>query len=288
MATIREAYRQTVARLRDMGELDPTFAAEWMLREILHWRREQLFLAWEQTLSPAHEKQLQAYVERRIAGEPLQYIIGKQAFYGRDFRVTPAVLIPRPETEEVVSVVLRESRYLPHSPLHVVDVGTGSGAIAVTLALEEPSWQVTAIDLSMEALAVAQQNAEQHGVWERINWLQGDLLTPLFDAAVYPQVIVSNPPYIATGDYQALEPQVRNFEPRLALEAGKDGLVVYRRLHQQLQQWPQPCLVVLEIGYDQGEALVHLFSSLSDQKGVHLEQDLGGRDRIIWFTINSD
>lgn len=288
MTTIREAYRQTVARLRDIGELDATFSAEWLLREILHWRRERLFLSWGEVLSPAQEELLQAYTERRIAGEPLQYIIGKQAFYGRDFRVTPAVLIPRPETEEVVSLVLRQSCHLPNSPLHVVDVGTGSGAIAVTLALEEPSWQVTAIDLSAEALSVAQQNAERHGVRERINWLQGDLLTPLLDAAVYPQVIVSNPPYISTSDYEALDREVRDFEPRLALEGGEDGLTVYRRLYKQLQQWPRSCLVVLEIGYDQGESLVDLFSSLSDSKGVRLEQDLGGRDRIIWFEMNKD
>lgn len=288
MMTIRQAYRQTVARLQDAGELDPAFAAEWLLREILHWRREQLFLAWEQVLSPDQEKQLQAYVERRVAGEPLQYIIGKQAFYGRDFLVTPAVLIPRPETEEVVSVVLRESRRLENPSLHVVDVGTGSGAIAVTLALEERNWQVTAIDLSVEALAVAQQNAERQGVCERIQWLQGDLLTPLLDSAIYPQVIVSNPPYIATSDYQGLERQVRNFEPRLALDGGEDGLYVYRRLYHQLQKWPQSSLVVLEIGYDQGSSLVDLFTPLADREGVHVEQDLGGRDRIVWFTINGD
>lgn len=288
MATIREAYRFTVARLRELGEPDPTFAAEWLLREILHWRREQLFLSWEEGLSPAQEKLLQAYVKRRLNGEPLQYIIGKQAFYGRDFRVTPAVLIPRPETEEVVSLALRESSRLPSSPLHVVDVGTGSGAIAVTLALEKRDWQVTAIDLSKEALAVAKHNAERYSVAERITWLQGDLLTPLLDMSVYPQVIVSNPPYIATADYEFLERQVRDFEPRLALDGGEDGLAVYRRLYQQLQQWPHPCLVVLEIGYDQGSSLVNLFSSLADSKGVQLEQDLGGRDRIIWFRMNTD
>ncbi len=161
--------------------------AEWLVQEVLGWDRTQFLLRWDEPFPLEKEAELKQMAERRLKGEPLQYIIGEQEFYGLPFRVNPAVLIPRPETELLVEEVIKRGKAWgaggtaaasAEAPLRVIDVGTGSGAIAVTLAVKCPAWQITATDISAAALETARGNAARHGVIDRITWVQGDLLSP--------------------------------------------------------------------------------------------------------------
>lgn len=280
--TIQEAYRRASSFLREQGiTANAAFEAELLIRRLLLMDRTQFFARFLEPFPPERAAELKAWLQRRAAGEPLQYIVGDQEFYGRVFRVNPAVLIPRPETELLVEAVLQEAeRQFSADVLHVVDVGTGSGAIAITLALERPAWQVTGIDLSVAALNVAKTNAEAHGVGEKICWLQGDLLAPLGADLSTIDILVSNPPYIPSQTIPTLEKQVRQFEPSLALDGGIDGLDPYRRMVATLSGLAQgPRLICFEIGADQGEAVARLLASICPT--VSVKQDLAGLDRMV-------
>jgi release factor glutamine methyltransferase len=204
-----------------------------------------------------------AMLERRRAGEPLQYITGECEFYGLPFRVTPDVLIPRPETEHLVEKALSLAAQLPAnqiSPARILDVGTGSGAIAVALAHKLPNAQITATDISAPALALAAENAACNSVAGRICFLQGDLLAPVAGETF--DIIVSNPPYVSAADRPTLAVEVRDFEPSLALFAGPDGLDIYRRLIPAAFNALTPGgYIVLEIGYGQSTAIEALLSA---------------------------
>ncbi|MBV8049110.1 MAG: peptide chain release factor N(5)-glutamine methyltransferase [Paludibacterium sp.] len=214
-----------------------------------------------------------ALAERRVAGEPLAYLLGMREFYGRPFAVTPDVLIPRPETEHLVEAALAR---VGHQPAEVLDLGCGSGAIAVTLALEAPSWRVSAVDVSAAALTVARGNAERLGA--RVDFLQGSWFAPLPPGGCF-QLIVSNPPYIAASDHHLDEGDVR-FEPRLALTDGGDGLACLREIAAGAPARLAPGgWLMVEHGYDQGEAMRAL---LAAQGFVEVETlpDLAGLDRV--------
>jgi release factor glutamine methyltransferase len=215
-------------------------------------------------------------LERRLAGEPIQYITGEAEFYGLPFRVTPHVLIPRPETEHLVETVIALCRGMERP--RIVDVGTGSGAIAVGLAHELPQAQVTATDLSDAAIEIAQENAARNGLAGRIRLVQGDLLGPF--AGQQFDVVASNPPYVSTADRATLAVEVREHEPAMALFAGADGMTMYRRLI------PQAAAVlvtgghiVLEIGYDQKQAIGNLLAESGYQE-VEFVPDLQGIARV--------
>lgn len=285
--TIREAFQEASSFLNTCGVLDPVFEAEWMIRELLEWDRTQFFLRLSDPWPEELNDRLSDWLKRRSQAEPLQYIIGHQAFYGRDFLVNSAVLIPRPETELLVERVLQvaEAKWEGHTELNVVDLGTGSGAIAITLALEKPHWLVTAIDLSQEALKVAKENARRFQVDHRIRWFQGSYLD-----AISPEepidILVSNPPYIPSNQIAQLEKQVRHYEPILALDGGTDGLQPYRCLCQAFAHWKnRPRLVAFEIGHDQGKAVCEIVRTFLKAKEVHLFSDLAGHDRIVMGWI---
>ena len=198
-----------------------------------------------------------AFIDRRLTAEPIQYIVGESEFYGLTFRVNRDVLIPRPETEHAVEKVLELAGAFA-SP-RILDVGTGSGAIAVSLAAHLPGAAITATDVSPAALALAQQNAAANFVSERIRFLAGDLLAPV--AAERFEVVVSNPPYVAETDHKILSAEVRDFEPWLALFAGPEGLAIYRRIIPQAFSALVPGgYIVLEIGYGQQDAVAELLS----------------------------
>jgi release factor glutamine methyltransferase len=185
-------------------------------------------------------------IRRRVEGSPVAYLVGKKEFYGLDFAVGPAVLIPRPDTEHLLTEVLAEAKKI--AAPKVVDVGVGSGCVAVTLAKKLPAAEVTAIDVGPEALAQAKANADKHGVHKRIRFVLGDLLTPI-DAAERFDLIASNPPYIATDDIPKLPVGVRDFEPRLALDGGPGGYVVFERLADQAHFFLKPGgFLIVEIG----------------------------------------
>jgi len=206
----------------------------------------------------SHGFEMRVLVERRLRGEPIQYITGETEFYGLPFRVTPDVLIPRPETEQLVEKVLERTASFENP--RIVDVGAGSGAIAVTLAHHLPHAKLTAIDLSVPALAVARENAESNGVGERIRFLCGDLLAPVAEERF--EIVVSNPPYVPSSDRASLSVEVRDHEPALALFAGGDGLEVYRRLiPAAFAVLTSGGLLALECGYGQEKAIGALLAA---------------------------
>jgi release factor glutamine methyltransferase len=213
-------------------------------------------------------------LRRRAAHEPIQYILGEQEFFGLNFAVTPDVLIPRPETEHLVEALLAR---VPHDqPVRIADVGTGSGAIAVVSAHSLPLAHVTALDILEAALAVARRNAETHQVTNRVRFLKSDLLSAVagerFDA------IVSNPPYVAEVDCDSLEPQVRDYEPAVALFGGSSGLEVYERLIPQADEALHPGgWLLMEMGLGQRNALKQLLSGWTD---VSFVDDLQGIPRV--------
>jgi release factor glutamine methyltransferase len=217
----------------------------------------------DRDLSPDQDALYQITISRRLQLEPIQYITGEQEFYGLRLHVSPAVLIPRPETEHLVEAVLA---LLPaNQPLKLVDIGTGSGAIAIALAMHLPLAQITALDISTKALAVAATNAREHNVANRIDFLESDLLAAVGHPTETFDAMVSNPPYIPESDRSTLHPQVREHEPRAALFAGETGLDIYRRIIPQALSALKPTgLLALEIGHGQREALTHLLAGWND------------------------
>lgn len=257
---------------RDAAQRSARLDAEVLLMHVLGCSLAALLTHPERLLSAAESARYDALLRRRGAAEPIQYITGEQEFFGLAMKVTPDVLIPRPETEHLVEAALH--RVNREQAIRIVDVGTGSGAIAVALAHTLPNVSVTGVDLSPAALKVARGNAIRHGVSDRVQLLQSDLLAgvrgELFDA------VVSNPPYIA--ESEELEPQVRDYEPHSALFAGPTGLEIYRRLIPEalLALKPGGCLL-LEIGYQQKAALSEL---LNDWENVSFVEDLQGIPRV--------
>jgi release factor glutamine methyltransferase len=270
-ATAGEALQAARERLAPTSQ-NPRRDAEVLLASVLGCDAVALFAHPERVLSAQESNQFESFVTRRAASEPIQYILGEQEFFGLPFIVTPDVLIPRPETEHLVEAVLQ--RVPPQAEAQILDVGTGSGAIAVALAYHLPTAHVIAVDLSPAALAVAQRNAARHGVAARMTFQQSDLLQA-FDH-LHLDVLVSNPPYIAASE--VLEPQVANYEPHSALYAGPTGLEIYERLIPQARHVLKPNgWILLEIGYAQSSAMHNL---LSDWTGVDFINDLQGIPRV--------
>jgi release factor glutamine methyltransferase len=279
--TLREALTRATQQLDAYPDLraDAARDAASLLRHVLGISQAAMLADPGRVLTPEQQAAYEAMVLRRAANEPIQYIIGEQEFYGLALRVTPAVLIPRPETEQLVEAVLEEvKRAGLNSTLRILDVGTGSGAIAIALAYHLPSAQIAAVDLSSVALEVATANAALHGLTGRIQLLKSDLLDALSDGETSWDVIVSNPPYVPMADRESLHPQVRDHEPAAALFAGADGMDVYRRLIPQARAALRPNgLLALEIGHGQKAGIASL---LSDWKELRFLDDLQQIPRI--------
>ncbi len=279
--TLHKALTRATQQLDACPDLraDAGRDAACLLRHALGISQATMLADPARVLTPDQQVAYEAMVLRRAANEPIQYIIGEQEFYGLALRVTPAVLIPRPETEQLVEAVLGQvKRAGLNSTMRILDVGTGSGAIAIALAYHLPSAQIAAVDLSSAALEVAAANAARHGLAERIRFLESDLLDALSDGETSWDVIVSNPPYVPTADRESLHPQVRDHEPAAALFAGADGLDIYRRLIPQARAALRPNgLLALEIGHGQKASIASL---LSDWKELRFLDDLQQIPRI--------
>jgi release factor glutamine methyltransferase len=270
--TLREALTRATQQLDAYPDLraDAARDAASLLRHALGISQAAMLADPGREVTQDQQAAYDALILRRAANEPIQYIAGEQEFYGLALRVTPAVLIPRPETEILVEAVLGEvKRAGQQSALRILDVGTGSGAIAIALAHNLPSAQIIAVDLSGTALKVAASNAARHGLADRIQFIESDLLEGLASDGLPFDVIVSNPPYVPANDRASLHPQVRDYEPGVALFAGADGLDIYRRLIPQARAALLPNgLLALEIGHGQKEAIGSLLSGWNDVRFV--------------------
>jgi len=280
--TVGRLLSWTTDFLRKRGSEFPRLDAEVMLASVLGWERVQLYTHFEDEVGEAERGRYRDLVKRRAEGAPVAYLVGRKEFYSLRFDVSPAVLIPRPESEFVVVEAVAALKGV-EEPL-LVDVGTGSGCLAVACAHQLTKARVTAIDISPDALEVARKNAERHNLTDRIEFLEGDLLAPLADAPPF-DAIVSNPPYIPTADVATLEPGVRDHEPALALDGGPDGLEVVRRLIRQAAPLLKPGgHLILEIGTAQEGPVRDL---LSDARAWELRptvRDLQGHPRVIHAT----
>jgi len=238
----------------------------------------------DRELTAAEGESVRTLVARRARREPLQYVLGTQEFCGREFQVTPAVLIPRPESALLVAEAIR--RCTDHPSATIVDVGTGSGCLAVSVALALPDARVIAIDTSAEALVDARRNMVQHGCDAHIDCRQGDLLAPLDEAnwAQKVDVILSNPPYIADGEIATLQPEVGCFEPRLALAGGMDGMEVHRRLLQQAPIYlTSGGALLMEVGLGQADAVCRVAEHTGWFRAATVLHDDAGIARVVCF-----
>jgi len=306
---IRAALKEGMAQLRAAQIPSHTLAAELLLMHALGRDRAWIYSHPEEFVDPAPAERFLALVARRAAGEPVQYLTGKQEFWGLEFEVTPAVLIPRPETEHVMEVALARlgergikihmDTGAPREKLHVADVGTGSGCLAVALAWELPHAEVFATDISAASLEVARRNATRHGVAERIHFLQRDLLTgientdpsregarhampALADGAALFDLIVSNPPYLARSEAAHLQREVRDHEPHAALFGGPTGIEMYQRLIDQARDLLRDRgILVLELGHDSAEHVRGIFDAQAEWTKVAITMDLAGIPRVL-------
>jgi release factor glutamine methyltransferase len=287
-ATVREAWMQASSFLHEQGVEDADSSAEWMICHLLRVDRGQFFLRWQEVFPEVELPNWCAMIERRALGEPAQYIIGEHEFFGNRLEVDGNVLIPRPETELLVEQVLvRSARLNMRSEVRVADIGTGSGAIPISLALERPDWQFVAVDLSEKALAVARRNMTRYELTRRIQTVVGDGLAPFIEGAfAAPEILISNPPYIPLTDLPQLQREVRDHEPHLALFGGHDGLAVYRLLVAQLQQLTNPpSLIAFEMGIGQAPAVMTLLQQLPFAYQIECIRDFASIERMVFATL---
>lgn len=267
-------------RLEEAGSDTASLDAQVILAHVLGKERGWLFAHYDQALTEEEAETFAELVARRAAAEPVAYLVGHREFYGLDLNVDQRVLIPRPETELLVDAVLDHIESRANQSVQMVDVGTGSGAVAVAVAANCPSVTIYAVDLSASALEVAKENVAKHDSRGQITLLKGDLLTPLPQRV---DIIAANLPYITSGDYPNLMADVRDYEPRLALEAGPEGLDLIERLLAQAPAHLNPGGVLfLEIGANQGQAVLALVErTLPEAHHLGLRQDYHGYDRLV-------
>jgi len=289
--SIGDLARQGTVRLLRAGIEQAGLETGWLLEHALRMTPLELRLNDSQRVVEGEGlRRAEALLARRATREPLQYLLGTQEFCGLEFEVNPSVLIPRPETEGLVEAAVRCAGMQPapgRRPI-VADVGTGSGCIVVSLARRLPLAVLYATDRSAEALCVARRNAERHGVAGQVTFLEGDLVDPLRARGLAGQVdvVVSNPPYIAEREWDALQPEVRLFEPRMALAGGEDGLAVYRRLVQEAADLLNAAgWLIMEVGQGQAESVRALMAETGRYGAVDVRLDQAGIARVLCAQI---
>jgi len=281
-ATLGEVITEARWLLEQAGIESAEQEALWIVEHVLRLPVHHVLTNRDRVLSLTELTVMRGLLERRAAREPLQYILGTQGFCGLEFHVSPAVLIPRPETELLVEHVAQ--RIPAERQATIVDACTGSGCIAVAIARLRPRARVIATDLSSPSLAVARQNATRHEVCGRITWLEGDLLRPLAEKGLEGQidVIVSNPPYIAEVDWVTLQPEVRLFEPRGALVAGPQGTELHERLLQESSCFlASGGALIMEIGDGQARAMRRIVEQIPGYRFHRLVYDEAGLERVV-------
>jgi release factor glutamine methyltransferase len=282
--TSREALLVTRQTLAAAGFDDANVESTLLLGHILGISETELYSEPERILTPSEIKELELLTSRRLHHEPLAYIVGHCQFYGHDFHLTRHTFIPRPETEFLVEEAVNFARrHHPENQLTLADIGTGSGAVAISLALALPEARIYATEIDTQALKTARINCRQHGVSRRVILLQGNLLEPLPGPV---NVIIANLPYVKNNELEKLDPEIANFEPRIALAGGEDGLDIVRRLLTQVQGrlHPDGCLL-LEIGYTQSKAVNSLLVRHLPRANIKMIADLAGIERVARITL---
>lgn len=281
MYTIGEILNRTANYLQQKGLENARLNAETMLSAVLDLRRIDLYLRFDRPVGDRELSAVRDLIKRRLGGHPLQYLTGKTEFYSLTFQVGPAALIPRPETEILVEALL-ERLGRREEELSVADVGTGCGNIAVTLAVHLDRARLWAIDRSSKALTLAQRNARAHGVADRIEFLQGDLFKPLHRQRGCLTAVVSNPPYVSTDELKELPAEIRDHEPLAALDGGRDGLEIIRRLITAAAGMLLPKgWLALEIGAGQDDRVRELISRTGCYRDMETIPDYSGIPRVI-------
>ena len=281
--TVRELIRQSEAMLDETNK--DCNVAKVLFYHLANKEPHQLYLMMDEEVDEKLYDAFQEGMKRYMAGEPIQYIKGKETYFSRDFIVNENVLIPRYETEELVENILYkiDDYFDDYDSIDLCDVGTGSGAIAISLALEEPKLKVTATDISEEALEVARLNARELSA--QVDFYQGDMLKPLIKRNIKVDIFVSNPPYIP--NEQEIENVVKDNEPHVALFGGNDGLYFYRKIFSQVHEViKERALLAFEMGFDQrelmSEAVEHYFPNVP----YEIIKDINGKDRMLFIYYN--
>ena len=279
---LKEALNVASEELMKTGSLDAKLEAEVLLRHVLKIDRAAMFRDLDEDISMEDSSNIASLVKRRIKREPLAYITGVKEFYGLPFVVSEDVLIPRQETELLVDAAIVQAKSLGKNQISIVDVGTGSGAIAVSLALNIPTSSIIAVDISEAALAIADNNRRAHGLYSRVKLRRGNLLEPIIDKI---DILVSNPPYIRSDKLTSLQEEVLR-EPVVALDGGYDGLELIKRLlFQAVNKMSNPGVILFEIDPDQASEAVKLCQQFFPSAITTVLKDLSNNERAVLLEI---
>jgi release factor glutamine methyltransferase len=278
-----DIINKTADYLKNKGIENSRLNAELLVGFVLNLDRVQLYLNFEKPLHQSEIDKLKPLLKRRATHEPLQYILGKTEFYSLNFKINQHTLIPRPETELLVDVTLDicNNDFSNQDRIDILDVGTGSGNIATALTKNKSKIWMSAIDIDSEALKIAQENAGHHGVADRINFILQDIYKKFSDSLKHFDIIVSNPPYVTEQEMAVLPLDVKNFEPKIALYGGENGLDFYFRISELVSLLTENGCIVVEIGALQSEQVVNIFSNTNLFRFIDVVKDLSGKNRIV-------
>jgi len=280
--TVLDVLNSTTQELKVRRIDNPRLNAELLLARSMNVSREGLYVRLHGELGEKDRKEIEHLLQRRISGEPLQYILGQQEFWSTRFKVDPRVLIPRPETEILVEQALSmlSKISLERRPV-VLDIGTGSGAIAISLAREWRNIRIIASDISRQALILARENAQCSGVLEQIDFVNGDLFCPFTEREIF-DLILSNPPYIRQSEMGQLPREIRDFEPAIALDGGEDGLDFYRKIVCQASSYlRKEGWLLMELGQGQHRKVSEMMEETGLFEGMDSVRDLSGIERVV-------
>lgn len=283
MLTVLDALKKTTEYLEKKGIESARVNAEIMLAYILKCKRLQLYLSFDRPLNENEKNLYREFLQRRVNHEPVQYITGIVGFYGLEFQVNKSVLIPRPETEILVETIIENTN--ENEETNILDIGTGSGNIAITLAKHLPNSKITAIDKSKDALKIAVKNSELNNVKERINFIENDILNNqnLFDNVF--DLVVSNPPYISKKEYNNLEPELNKHEPSIALTDFSDGVIFYKNISKQAKNLLNTNgKLFFEIGAGQCKKIKEIMEQ-NNFYNIQIIKDYQNHDRVIWGAL---
>ncbi len=286
MISINQALKETVGKLEGIATT-PLLDAQVLLSNVLQKDRLYIILNGDKILTKDEYNEYNKMIDLRLQGVPVQYIVKKQEFMGLDFMVDKGVLIPRPDTEILVEKVL--SHIKKDKEYRIIDIGTGSGAITVSLAKYIEKSYVYSVDISEKAIEIAKTNAEKHGVLSKINFLQGSLFEPIENIGIKGKIdiLVSNPPYIPSKDIENLQVEVSKYEPKIALDGGEDGLDFYRKIIYHSRNYlKKGGYIALEVGHDQAQRVKEIMESYEEYVDIEITKDLAGIDRVVSGTYN--